>query len=483
MYIYYSLKMVSAIQIGIISISTTVLIGFLGMSTDFLIARMENTLIACQHDTVSINGRCDCSDAGIFDGKYCETCMCEHNGVCTITSAGSSSSRWGCYCPSHQKWIGVRCELCFAEENGDECRGACVDDYYGASCSTYCSANRSSLSAECLEILAAGGVCNDCNGHGECQGDGTCKCYQGWFTNRFGESCAVSCTIDCGANGQCVSVGGIIQCVCAPGYFGESCEIACPGVEVYGRSCAGNGDCLFDGTETSCDCGTFFRGDACDIRCPGDVVPCNDRGICNEIGTCECRGGWQGKGCNCMASYTCNSHGKCLTDGSCECTGNWTGASCERCKDNHYGSNCQLYCNDLLEYKGEDGMHGCWGRGTCQLINQLGVEEVTCSCNGNFDTQTHCETCLINYYPDPTVLGRTIDACSTECTAEKTCYGNGYCNVNYTGVNYKCLCDHPNKDPAEDCERCKEHWFPEDLTSDNACSNYCLLYTSPSPRD
>ena len=76
MYIYYSLKMVSAIQIGIISISTTVLIGFLGMSTDFLIARMENTLIACQHDTVSINGRCDCSDAGIFDGKYCETCMC-----------------------------------------------------------------------------------------------------------------------------------------------------------------------------------------------------------------------------------------------------------------------------------------------------------------------------------------------------------------------------------------------------------------------
>lgn len=47
--------MVSSIQLGIASLSSLVFIALLGMGTDFLIHKMENTLIACQHDTVSIN--------------------------------------------------------------------------------------------------------------------------------------------------------------------------------------------------------------------------------------------------------------------------------------------------------------------------------------------------------------------------------------------------------------------------------------------
>mgnify|MGYP001168969170 CR=1 FL=1 len=466
--------MVSSIQLGIASLSSLVFIALLGMGTDFLIHKMENTLIACQHDTVSINGRCDCSDSGIFDGKFCENCLCENNGVCMITSAGSSASRWGCYCPSHLKWFGIRCELCFAQRKGKDCDGACLDNYYGAKCSTYCSANDTSLSAECLEIKAAGGVCNACNGHGTCQGDGTCKCEQDWFTNRFGESCALSCPFNCGENGQCESIGGIIQCVCKPGYFGEGCDIPCPGVEQYGRSCSGHGQCQYDGTNTTCDCGLFYRGEACELKCPGQASPCNNRGTCNSEGRCICRGGWAGPECDCLSSYTCNGKGFCnASTGVCMCQGNFEGTYCERCKPNWHGSNCQLYCDDNVDYVDGD-QYGCWGRGTCQVETDdtTLAETMVCECQENLDPSTHCKECIENYYPSPFLDTSTVDSCSVECTS-KTCNEAGVCNTEYNGLNFLCICDHPNLDASEDCEFCKEHWYPDDLQNKQRCSYYC----------
>ena len=95
---------------GLVAVSIAVL---LSMSTDFFVTYIDDILIPCQHDSVWRGGQCVCDNTrGVFAGPYCDECQCQHLGICTMTEI--TKSRWGCRCPSHQKWVGTLCDKCYA---------------------------------------------------------------------------------------------------------------------------------------------------------------------------------------------------------------------------------------------------------------------------------------------------------------------------------------------------------------------------------
>ena len=156
-------------------------IALLAMSTDFFVAHVNNILIPCQHDSVWVDNRCMCENTGgVFSGQYCDECQCEHLGICSIVQK-NSDSRWGCRCPSHQKWVGTLCDKCYAVSHSPEtCRGDCIENHYGTNCDKVCLADDRSTAGRCQEVKAGGGTCNACNGHGTCTGVGDCECDSGW---------------------------------------------------------------------------------------------------------------------------------------------------------------------------------------------------------------------------------------------------------------------------------------------------------------
>ena len=157
------------------------LVALLAMSTDFFVSYVNNILIPCQHDSYWDGEQCVCDNTGgIFSGQYCDTCECKHFGLCAITDK-NPGSRWGCRCPSHQKWVGTLCDKCYAvEHTEDHCHGDCVENHYGLQCDTVCLEDVSSTFGLCQEVTAGGGTCNACNGHGTCTGLGNCDCDDGW---------------------------------------------------------------------------------------------------------------------------------------------------------------------------------------------------------------------------------------------------------------------------------------------------------------
>jgi hypothetical protein len=112
----------------------------------------------------------------------------------------------------------------------------------------------------CAEIRAR--CPNDCNGHGVCDyGTGACSCDIGWGSaTDITEYKALDCSQrtcpsavswggvatspttaravrECSGVGLCNKLTG--ACACAPGYFGEACELAgCP------NACSGHGRCV-----------------------------------------------------------------------------------------------------------------------------------------------------------------------------------------------------------------------------------------------
>ena len=127
------------------------------------------------------------------------------------------------------------------------------------------------------------GTCpNDCDGHGACQPDGSCACYDGFS----GVDCSVhACVDDCGeAAGRGMCLRG--KCMCASGWSGLACERAtCP------HGCSGHGLC----TAGKCACRAGFSGLGCEIGC---LNGCSRRGNCTAAGTCACAGGWRGADCS-----------------------------------------------------------------------------------------------------------------------------------------------------------------------------------------
>ena len=480
------------------------LVALFAMSTDFFVAYVNDILIPCQHDSVWLNNRCVCDNtAGVFAGTYCDECQCEHLGICGIVQQ-NLNSRWGCRCPSHQKWVGTLCDKCYAVGKvGAECRGNCIKDHFGTKCNTVCLPYARSTNGHCQEVTSGGGECNACNGHGECNNLGGCDCDSGYFTSLSGEQCLLGCEdagITChNEGGTCMSIGGKLQCICNANYFGKDCDMTCPGVLL---PCSGHGSCSMDAFENLiCTCSPHFTGEDCSLPCPGQnsyPTACSGHGQCvveNEEAICECSGSWESDDCSCSATYSCSGHGTCNDDASCECFDesppvnktvpeiHFAGGACERCQDHWFGETCQLRCDPARSYNSSvsDGLNiGCNNHGSCELVKEFGVEHILCLCIST-DPDTFCETCMPEYYPDINLPNMTIAPCSVECNPQ-TCSYNGICNEKYDGTNNMCICDTwendagvqlDTLDPLRFCSTCKPNWFPSDMGAANRCSEYC----------
>lgn len=486
----------------IVSASLAVL---LSMSTDFFVAYINEIVTPCQHDSEYRNGECLCDNSGgVFSGIYCETCECKHLGICSLME--NSTSRWGCRCPSHQKWTSTLCDKCYAKiHDAENCRGECVQvegiyQHYGPKCNTVCMPKASSTASRCIEVRAGGGTCNACNGHGSCSSTGACECDPGYFTTRGGEQCKLQCSdagITCPKNqGRCQSIGGQLQCVCEPGWYGRNCDQSC--LEPNGNQlpCSGHGTCGYNfKEELTCTCDTHWIGEFCQHKCPGDTsypTSCSGHGQCTSNGDkaiCECVDGWESFDCSCSALYTCSGHGTCNQDASCECFDytkgslevHFDGLACERCKDHWFGQECHLYCDEAMTYTPNadtDGHRiGCNGHGACQLNN----DQVVCVCDGS-NPDTFCATCNPNYFPKMNIPNVSVPHCSVTCEPG-TCSNRGTCNQDYDGSNNLCNCNTitvpgtstvlDTLDPEQNCATCKPNWYPSLMSSPDRCTKYC----------
>ncbi|XP_061169948.1 teneurin-m-like isoform X4 [Saccostrea echinata] len=198
-------------------------------------------------------------------------------------------------------------------------------------------------------IDSMGSSCeSDCFGHGLCDNQGRCQCFNGYRGPYCSErECPRLC------NGQGEYRQGV--CVCHEGWKGPECDT--PANKCENPTCNNRGRCV-DG---QCQCDKGFTGPHCGIemcrlrcingrchnqRCVCDKgwggVLCDTRncdprcdgvkGQCDK-GTCICRTGWNGKHCTIDGCPNgCSNHGNCRRYGNsgykCDCHAGWKGSGC-----------------------------------------------------------------------------------------------------------------------------------------------------------
>lgn len=172
-----------------------------------------------------------------------------------------------------------------------------------------------------------------CGNHGECHFNETAECI--CFPGFYGEGCELTCPgtdsdkdpiVECNNHGNCVFDPEALEavCECESGYSGEDCSLSCPGlIQVNGTQipCNNHGDCV-DG---KCECFEGYYGEGCDQSCPGLIIAASTTLECSGHGSfnpstleCECSSdAWDPVDCGCTNS-TCGDHGHCV-DQRCQC--------------------------------------------------------------------------------------------------------------------------------------------------------------------
>merc|ERR1711871_978536 len=389
-------------------------------------------------------GQCMCSPG--FEGDACEKdipCDCNGKGTC---KAGR------CHCmPGYE---GESCEIkakCPQDCSGHGiCSGEtcyCFPGYAGEACAQDAEKVRE-------QSRVSTGCPTNCNGHGVCGyglGDhhgnplGQCLCQPGWH----GDTCQFQTPCPgegggCEGHGQCI--GG--KCYCRPGWMGKSClEVAfnhtkCP------NGCGGNGVCMLG----ECFCNPGFAGEDCTrpVKCPGKNGGCSGKGECFH-GKCYCSPGFKGDDCSVREKCKngCSSNGVC-SNGKCLCVPGYTGEDCSHapaceknpcqngvcaqgrcfCDDGWTGKACTLKVAEpsqnttLLK---QACKNQCSGHGTCDLSNMIKKGNMCFKCN-----------CVKNWYGDDcSQMVKPGDDVNEKCNMANTDCGTG---GKVDEKSCKCIC-------------------------------------------
>ena len=236
-----------------------------------------------------------CNDHGVckhtpVGDAVVTSCECRHGFAgpsCEYTCPGFDATT-GTLCSGHGTCDGVTGQcLCECGYAGKQCQVAtgCVDAVEGDD-ALFCTIHSGTVKAP--------GLCGSKCGR---------KLSTGAYTGRYDVS-----TVD----------GVTIQCHCEPGWFGDDCRSACPGINATdgsGSACGDGGTCGGDGSCTCDACHSLGGGGVC----VADACPSCDHGSCE-----------------CHAATNTNV---------CKCAGHWHGAACDTCLCNNQDAGAR--CNEI----------------------------------------------------------------------------------------------------------------------------------------
>eukprot|EP01061_Rhynchopus_euleeides_P036821 TRINITY_DN621_c0_g1_i11.p1 TRINITY_DN621_c0_g1~~TRINITY_DN621_c0_g1_i11.p1 ORF type:complete len:3370 (+),score=1038.41 TRINITY_DN621_c0_g1_i11:736-10110(+) len=459
----------------------------------------------------------DCLEGYAKDGDACKPCpnMCSKRGTCAMDITTNTLT---CTCTGG--YAGVDCsDKCTETANGvcgGSARGSCVEGkcvctetFTGIDCS---SCIPSMTNAPECNVQCQGPVCPTgedtcaaplklpCNGRGTCDTTASnCSCP----VEYVGEGCEFTCPVVdkkvCNGNGACEVVRGAAACKCKGGYTGVACELCttctaptCVNCNTttavcmreggvpqckcflgyYGQDCSSVCDCGVDDTRCdpatgACDCSikapasVVVAGPTCSDTCPDE---CGGHGTCDlETATCTCHTsdeqGWWG-GANCTSCSDQFFGNRC--DKRCDnVTGTIEGGETCTCSNNFYGSDCTFNCvngkyDEATNLCKCDESHfgaSCRSKCTedCPAAQRVCSEGGMCVCKGNLQG-LQCDECADGYY--------TIEGSPEPCTGT-CCSMHGKCNV--MGLACKCFAD-PLRgfwDGAV-CDKCVDNYFGAD---------------------
>jgi hypothetical protein len=349
----------------------------------------------CGNGRCGADGACVCyasAQLGFWGGNGCRTCVapyagpnclqtcnpitdCNNHGKCVLDTVANAyrcqcdySANLGFYDTAAQSLLVVRsqCTKCATNYVGDDCKTFTTTD------PTIVAQRVSACKSSCV--------------NGACDAVGTCTCRldatQGYWGGERCNACAQSTAIGFWGGDRCNQ--------CTTGYYGDKCQLQCPGLCSGHGACGSTGACTCDVTSSrgfwtgsSCNtCANNYYGAECRIRCvAGDTCV---GGTCEAAtGVCTCyadttNGFFEGASCNtcaggrsrdtncrqclpgrygpscipCSAAEKCGGRGECSSDGlGCVCyanqdTGFWAGASCGQCTGDYLPPDCKVSASE-----------------------------------------------------------------------------------------------------------------------------------------
>ena len=425
--------------------------------------------ICSGHGACSSNGECECY-TNWFDspnGDCSRTCtaggngkICSGHGTCKSKTGGVPS----CLC--EYGWRGENCALpCPGSDvSGVPCsgHGNCLVDY--SIPSTSCDCNQKFRGAACE--IECPGLVTACSGHGTCDSAGICECNSrsGGITWE-GNACQCNNIITCNGNGDCNPENG--ECECIGNYAGKHCN-ECKR-NWYGSTCQFY--CDPNGPPTGSSLGCFGRG-LCNVL---------NEGLPDERMECECTD----------TSVTIFNDGKRDTYSSFY----EQASGCEDCSPNYLPLVATVEHVFLTSGNNSESISAT----DCEELSvNIGVAFST------VDDSNKPNGCFLNTGADPNTAhynnGGNVDCldslkcvqkgtttfpegiyvpCQLYCESV-TCNNLGECNRQW-GIAGEDLChcesgsnNNKHLNDTDFCLSCENHWFPENVRSDEGCKNFCI---------